>query len=143
MFLEKCSAKRRQIEVAAERIQCMWRGIIARARCDKMWLDKQTTVLQAFARFAMAKGKFDEEKDEMYEAASLIERCYRGYFGRRRKNELIYERETEARTNQTRLLASDEQWWRDHVKLLEKRLGKLDIGEKNQEVSAERGEGRE
>jgi len=134
MFIEKCKAKRRQLELATQRIQCMWRGIIARARCDKMWLDKQVTVLQAFARFAMAKGKFDEEKEEMYEAACLIERCYRGYYGRRRKNELLYERETLARTNQTRLFASDEQYWSDHVKLLQKRLKKLNLEEKNTEL---------
>ena len=59
MYLAKCYAKRQQLEVASERIQCMWRGIIARARCDKKWLDGQVTVLQAFVRFAMAKGKFE------------------------------------------------------------------------------------
>jgi len=71
----------------------------------------------------------------MNEAASLIERCYRGYCGRRRKNELLYERETTQRTNQTRLFASDEQWWADHVRLLEKRMKKLNLEEKNKVLS--------
>ena len=46
--------------------------------------------------------QFVEEKAEMDEAAALIERCWRGFWGRRKKNELLYARETEQRQNQVR-----------------------------------------
>ena len=35
---------------------------MARARCDKIWLDKQVTFMQKGARRMMARGKFVEEK---------------------------------------------------------------------------------
>jgi len=46
----------------------MWRGCVARARCDKLWLDKQVTVMQAFTRHTMAKHKVsrsEERSDEL------------------------------------------------------------------------------
>ena len=134
MFLAKCVAYWKRLDVATERIQCMWRGCVARARCDKMWLDKQTTVMQAFIRHTMAKKKFVEEKAEMDESAAMIERCWRGFWARRRKNELLYGRETEQRQNQVRLLASEEQFQADYVRLLRKRLNRLGLDEKNEEL---------
>lgn len=109
MFLAKCFAYWKRLDVATVRIQCMWRGCVARARCDKIWLDKQVTFMQKGARRMMARGKFVEEKQEMDEAAAMIERCWRGFWGRRMKNDLLYARETEQRQNQVRLLASEEQ----------------------------------
>jgi hypothetical protein len=50
MFLGKCVAYWKRLHLAAERVQCMWRGCVARARSDKLWLDKQVSVLQAFTR---------------------------------------------------------------------------------------------
>ncbi|GMH72347.1 hypothetical protein TL16_g05891 [Triparma laevis f. inornata] len=134
MFLAKCWAHWKRLEVATERIQCMWRGCVARARCDKIWLDKQVTFMQKGARRMMARGKFVEEKMEMDEAAALIERCWRGFWGRRRKNELLYERETEQRQNQTRLLKSEEQFMKDYNFVLKRRLTRLGLEEKNKEL---------
>mmetsp|Transcript_9918 Transcript_9918/g.20190 ORF Transcript_9918/g.20190 Transcript_9918/m.20190 type:complete len:962 (-) Transcript_9918:30-2915(-) len=134
MFLAKCVAHWKRLEIAAERLQCMWRGCVARARCDKLWLDKQVTVMQSFARHSMAKHKFVEEKREMDEAAALIERCWRGFWARRRKNELLYARETDQRQNQVRLLKSEEQFQADYVRLLKKRLNKLALKEKKEEL---------
>ncbi|GMH99477.1 hypothetical protein TrVE_jg3868 [Triparma verrucosa] len=134
MFLAKCWAYWKRLEVATERIQCMWRGCVARARCDKIWLDKQVTFMQKGARRMMARGKFVEEKAEMDEAAALIERCWRGYWGRRKKNELLYARETEQRQNQTRLLKSEEQFMKDYIFVLRRRLKRLGLEEKNKEL---------
>ena len=85
MFLAKSYAYWKRLDVATVRIQCMWRGCVARARCDKIWLDKQVTFMQKGARRMMARGKFVEEKREMDEAAAMIERCWRGFWGRRMK----------------------------------------------------------
>ncbi|GMH62608.1 hypothetical protein TrRE_jg12385 [Triparma retinervis] len=134
MFLAKCVAYWKRLDIASERIQCMWRGCVARARCDKLWLDKQVTVMQAFARHTMAKHKFVEEKKEMDEAAALIERCWRGFWARRRKNQLLYARETDQRQNQVRLLKSEEQFQADYVRLLKKRLAKLELKDKNDDL---------
>jgi hypothetical protein len=75
-----------------------------------------------------------EEKKEMDEAAALIERCWRGFWGRKLKNDLLYARETMQRQNQVRLLGSEEQFYQDHIRLLEKRLKKAGLKESNEEL---------
>jgi hypothetical protein len=136
MFLGKCVAYWKRLHLAAERVQCLWRGCIARARSDKVWLDRQVTFIQSFTRFGLAKGKFKEEKAEMDEAASLISRCWRGFWGRKLKNDLLYARETACRQAQVRLLGSEEQFYADHIRLLERRIKRAGLDEKNNELTA-------
>ena len=100
----------------------------------QLWLDKQTTVIQAFTRHGLAKGKFVAEKLEMDVAAALIERCWRGYWGRRTRNERLYARETAQRQNQVRLLGSEEQHLLDHIRLVERRVKKAGLAAKNEEL---------
>jgi len=77
--------------------------------------------------------QFVDEKREMDEGAALIERCWRGFWARRRKNQLLYARETDQRQNQVRLLKSEEQFQSDYVRLLKKRLKKVRRSEERSE----------
>ena len=84
---------------------------------------------------ALATSQAQEEKIEMDNAASIIERAFRGWFGRKRRNELLYERETYQRSNQCRLLKAEEQYATDHLNYLKKRLKKLDLMAKSEKLT--------
>ena len=79
--------------IAAARIQCMWRGIVARVRSDKMWLNRCVVPIQTIVRRFLAKQRTANGRDELDAAATIIQSAFRCWVARRTVGNLYIDRE--------------------------------------------------
>ena len=107
---------------AATKIQTIWRACQGRHHRVQLWLYRNATVLQCWRRQELARRVVKHLHQMKDAAATHIERWWRGHCARMRRDELLYQRTIEARSNQVRVLAAEEQFWADRLQDLEKRM---------------------
>ena len=123
--------------MAAERIQVLWRGVLARTRSDRLWLNRAVIPIQCKARALVSKMRYRSIFEELSDAALVIQRCFRSWYSlkniaiRLRKREDAYREFTAAR------LASEEEWCEDTLIKLGARLKKRDLDKKIRTVVAD------
>ena len=123
--------------MAAERIQVLWRGVLARSRSDRLWLNRAVIPIQCKARAMVSKMRYRSIFDELSEAALTIQRCFRSWYSMKiianklRKREDAYREFTAAR------LAAEEEWCEDMLIKLGSRLKKRELDKKIQKVVAD------
>jgi hypothetical protein len=124
-------------DMAAERIQVLWRGVLARTRSDRLWLNRAVIPIQCKARALVSKMRYRSIFEELSDAALVIQRCFRSWYSlkniaiRLRKREDAYREFTAAR------LASEEEWCEDTLIKLGARLKKRDLDKKIRTVVAD------
>eukprot|EP01031_Cornospumella_fuschlensis_P046848 gene46848-57360_t len=94
--------------LAATRIQALWRGVVDRVLADRLWLDKRVIPIQCAARRMVAKNKFSGHYNVLNQAALLIQRKFRTILAARKVGNILHEREMGYRMNLVRLLTAEE-----------------------------------
>ena len=117
---------RLRLRHAATQIKSVWRGYQGRRHRAQRRLYRNATVLQCWRRAELAKRAVKHLHLMKHEAANHIERWWRGHCARMRRDELLYQRTIETRSNQVRVLAAEEQFWSDRLQDLEKRMASDD-----------------
>ena len=115
-------AKEMRRQDAATKIQAVWKGYQGRRLRVHLWLFKNATIIQCCRRKQLAKNIVAQIHQSKAAAATHIERWWRGHSARMRRDEILYRRTVESRSNQVRVLSSEEQFWSDHLAELEKRV---------------------
>lgn len=129
-FTGRIHVKRKRWNMCALRIQVLWRGARGRCVADRRWLDAHPIPIQRRVRGVLSRARFERIKAEVYTAALSVSRCFRGFSGRRLRNTLLYERESEALQSLLRLLASEAEQMTDKANKVEKRALKRNLREK-------------
>lgn len=131
-------ARHRRSSAAALRIQRLWRGCVDRGKADRLWLDIRATRIQGLARVTVARKVVERKRRICDAAATVIQRCFRGMVARGVLKRLIWERSMERRVDFLRALASEEEWERENMELMQRRSGRMRLEERLAEaLSAE------
>ena len=136
-WFAKRIAKEMRRQDAATKIQATWRGYQGRRLRVHLWLFKNATIIQCCRRTQLAKNIVAQIHQSKAAAATHIERWWRGHSARMRRDEILYRRTVESRSNQVRVLSSEEQFWSDHLAELEKRMASDECVEQWQKALAE------
>lgn len=123
-------ARRRRVDLAALRIQCLWRGSVDRARIDRLWLGSLATRIQGLARIVVAKRVVGRTRRISNTAARSIQRCFRGTVARRTVVRLTWERSMARRLDFLRVLAAEEGWERENIEITRRRSRRMRTEEK-------------
>lgn len=129
-FISQRGVKLKRMVNAAINIQCVWRCKCARYYVQKLILNLHATVIQKNVRRCIANKVYRRIYASKVEAICLLQRCWRGFLSRRRRNVLLYERMIESRILQVRILAMEEKFWCEKVDELESRSRLNDIENK-------------
>lgn len=65
-------------DIAAVKIQALWRGVVERAEVDRAWLDARVILIQAQVKRFLARIHFVKDLRQANKAASQIQRVFRG-----------------------------------------------------------------
>lgn len=118
-----------QYDVAALHIQCLWRGVVARARADRKWLDRMVIPLQTQARRMVAMKNVKILKKEADAAALIIQKKFRTFCAIKRMTEALAKRDMRYRVDQILVLASEEEEAQERLEKLTMRLLKRNFKE--------------
>lgn len=129
-------ARQMKTDIAALRIQCLWRGSVDRARVDRLWLGSLATRIQGLARMMVAKRVVERTRRIYNVAAKSIQRCFRGTVARGAMVRLIWERSMNRRLDFLRVLAAEEEWERENMELTQRRSQRMMLEEKLEEATA-------
>lgn len=131
-------AEHTRANLAALRIQCLWRGSVDRARADRMWLGALVTRVQALVRMMSARRKVECKRRIYSDASRTIQRCFRGALARGKMAKMIWERGINQRMNFMRSVASEEDWERESMGVMQRRWNMARLDERLEEaLSAE------
>ena len=128
---------RKRQHVAATVIQTTWRGVCGRVRADREWLSRTTIPIQTLARRVVAKARYQSMKEEAYEAAIVIQRCFRSWHATRKLASTLFKREDVYREYTMAMLTAEEEWAEDTLLKLKQRLDKKQLREKLEIVVAD------
>ncbi|CAM9262424.1 unnamed protein product [Chrysoparadoxa australica] len=129
-YLGRCKAQLKRVNIAALRIQCLWRGCVERVRIDRLWLDKQVTLMQLTARKVVAMRLVNKRRQQYTRAVSAIQRCVRGWIARNAKDRLMWSMEHERRVMFLWVLASEEDSTKERISTMKRRVQRLGLREK-------------
>jgi len=91
-------------------IQRVWRGSRARMSANRIWLDEEATKIQKLMRGVLGKKDYEWLREEAGNAATVLQRAFRGMKARWLRNDLLWHRETKRRRDYLiELRAEDEQ----------------------------------
>jgi hypothetical protein len=113
--------------VAAGRIQCLWRGVVARSRSDRSWLDKTVVPIQVLARRMLASRSFLREKGEVHEAAGMIQCQFKAWRARKELGKRLHQREMRYREDMITMIIAEEEWCQEQLVKLAGRMSKNPI----------------
>lgn len=102
---------RRKYVINATKIQAIWRGAKARAQADWMYFSQNATFIQKHVRRWLKRKLFLQEYWEQKRAASIIQTITRGYVARRRRNQVLWDRDLEERQRWTLRLQAQSQYY--------------------------------
>jgi len=121
--------------IAAGRIQALWRGVVARSQCDKLWLDKTVVPIQKMARKATARQRVQAVRVEMNEAAMVIQKKVRSRQSCQKLTEKLLKREIEYRLDSVAMITSEEEYWQEKIAKVVTRLMQKDLRAKAESAS--------
>ncbi|CAM9177193.1 unnamed protein product [Scytosiphon promiscuus] len=107
--------------LAALRVQCLWRGSVDRARVDRLWLGALATRIQGLVRVMVAKRVVGRTRRISNAAARSIQRSFRGTVARKAMVGLIWARSMGRRLDFLRVLAAEEEWERENMEITQRR----------------------
>ncbi|CAM9676395.1 unnamed protein product [Ectocarpus sp. 6 AP-2014] len=119
-----------KVDLAALRIQCLWRGSVDRARVDRLWLGALATRIQGLVRVMVAKRVIGRTRRIRNGAARSIQRNFRGTVARKVMVGLIWARSMERRRDFLRVLAAEEEWERENMEIKQRRSRRMMLEEK-------------
>lgn len=123
-------ARATKVNLAALRIQCLWRGSVDRARVDRLWLGALATRIQGLVRVMVAKRVVGRTRRIRNGAARSIQRNFRGTVARKVMVGLIWARSMERRRDFLRVLAAEEEWERENMEIKQRRSRRMMLEEK-------------
>ena len=100
----------------------MWRGIVARCRFDKKWLQLQVLPVQNLTRRMIAMRKFKEVKAELDSASSIIQRQFRAWRACKLLGQNLWNRELRYRTEIFLMLTNEEDYAQANLEKIVARL---------------------
>jgi len=116
--------------VAATRIQCLWRGVVGRLFTDKLWLQKTVIPLQSMYRRRLALKRYDGIKKEYNGAVLKIQKTFRNWYSRQRMGDRLFDREMGYRLDNIRMLTSEEELCQEFLTKSMERLVKNELKQK-------------
>lgn len=123
-------ARATKVNLAALRIQCLWRGSVDRARVDRLWLGALATRIQGLVRVMVAKRVVGRTRRIRNGAARSIQRNFRGTVARKVMVGLIWARSMARRRDFLRVLAAEEEWERENMEIKQRRSRRMMLEEK-------------
>ena len=121
--------------IAASRIQALWRGVVARAQCDKMWLDRVVVPIQQMARKYSARHYVEKVRKEVNAAAMVIQKKVRSRQSCQKLTKKLISREIEYRMDSISMLTADEEYWQEKISKIVTRLMQKDMRAKAEEAN--------
>ena len=88
----------------------MWRGVVSRARADRMWLNKQVILIQRIARGHLGRKRYKKMVMRADSSIRLLQRVYRGMMARNIRSEKLWKRETSERTALVVMLRNEDEY---------------------------------
>ena len=128
-WLGRARFREKQWGIAAVRIQCMWRGITARARCDKMWLDGIVIPIQVLMRKYIAKTFVNNMNADLDDAALKIQQRFRMSRAEDKMGKTLYKREMNYREDVISMIVAEEEWAAEQLVKMAGRMGKSTLKE--------------
>lgn len=126
----RVKARSVRINLAALRIQCLWRGSVDRVRVDRLWLGTLATRIQGLARVMVAKRVVGRTRRICNAAARSIQRSFRGTVARKAMVRLIWARSMGSRLDFLRVLAAEEEWERENIEITQRRSRRMMLEER-------------
>jgi hypothetical protein len=123
----RLKAARKKYWVACVHIQACWRGAVARARADKLWLNRVVIPIQTLVRRFLAKMNTGGERGELDKAALSIQQCFRGFVASRKVVKMLNLRENEYRMDNIAQLSAEEEWVQERIEKMIRRLLRKDF----------------
>ncbi|ETI38212.1 hypothetical protein L914_15400 [Phytophthora nicotianae] len=122
MYFAKEFCQRCKREVAALRIQSMWRGFLSRKKFDIRWLEIRAINLQRLVRGTLARKNARKRAARLESGAIQIQRMFRGMKARMEIYTLMRHRETRNRQEYIAVLEVEAEWHRAQRDKLQARL---------------------
>jgi hypothetical protein len=116
--------------IAAIRIQALWRGCVDRSRSDHQWLHRLIIPIQNLVRRKLALNKFDAERKRLTTAALIIQRKYRSYRAGMIIGEKLHVREMKYREQTIKCLVAEEEYCNTEINRIMNRVVKNQLKEK-------------
>ena len=120
--------------MAATRIQVLWRGAVDRLRTDKLWLNSTVIPIQSMYRKRMALRRYESIRNELYTASLKVQRRFRIWSSRRKIGDKLHEREMGYRFNVIKMLTVEEELCHENVERSMQRMIKHDLKGKAEKV---------
>jgi hypothetical protein len=137
-YVRRRQAKHRYKEilghVCAIRIQIMWRGIVARTKADKMWLERVVIPIQRHGRSIISRKTIKIMKKDNYLCASIIQRAWRRFDAIRKMSERLHQRDMAYVNDTINILASEEEYAQSKLERMTDRMLKNDFRKKAHET---------
>ena len=128
--LARIAAKIELSNMAATRIQCLWRGAVGRAIADKLWLYPIVIPIQKLSRKVIAIKKFKKEYNDKNNSANIIQRKFRSWMSSRKLSNALQKRELDYRMTMIQVLSKEEEFCNEKLNKLMNRVKKFNIKEK-------------
>lgn len=122
-------------DIAAQRLQALWRGVVARAQCDKKWLDRVVVPIQQMARKFSARHYVEKVRKEVNAAAMVIQKKVRSRQSCQKLTRKLIAREIEYRMDSISMLTADEEYWQEKIGKIITRLMQKDMRAKAEEAN--------
>lgn len=121
----KCERVLRNL--AATRIQALWRAVVDRSQADRLWLNKVVIPIQNAARRMVAMKKFGGQRKMLSQAALMIQRRFRTIRASQRIGSILHEREMGYRLKLIHMLTSEEEFYQQKITRQMNRVIKNDV----------------
>ena len=123
----RLKAYRAKYHIACVHIQAAWRGAVARARSDKLWLNKIVIPIQTMVRGYLARINTGGDRDELSRCATIIQCKFRSFVSIRKVTRMLNIRENEYRMDNVAQLTADEEWTQERIEKMIRRLLRKDF----------------
>jgi hypothetical protein len=124
MRIAKVRCEEKLLNFMATIIQCSWRGCVARAYSDKLWLNKIVIPIQSWIRRFVCWRSFQRKYKKYANAATLIQKQFRSWQVTRMMSRRLFQRETNYRVETTKLLGLAEEQIGNKIARLKQNLKK-------------------
>jgi hypothetical protein len=123
----RLKAHRVKYFIACVHIQAAWRGAVARARADKLWLNRVVVPIQTLVRRFLARIGTGNDKAELDRCALLIQKKFRSFVAVRKAIKMLNIRENEYRMDNIAQLTAEEEHVQERIEKMIRRLLRKDF----------------